>query len=376
MATIFFGVQGEGRGHAARALALVEALRPHHRLVLYANGQAFEMLEPLYVGSDVELYRLPDVAFRYGPGRRLSYVRTGLGNAHYLWRLRQLVRMVELHMEREQPDLVLTDFEPVTARAARAAGVPFLSVDHQHFLLTHDLSDLPAHLRRYAAFMAPFVHAWYQGQTETVVSSFFSAPIKPRWRRCVPIGVLLRREVREASVEDRDHLVAYVRRSAPRSVLEALAASRREVRVYGLGERPSVGRLRFRAIDPHRFVEDLATCEALVTTAGNQLVGESLYLGKPVLAMPEMGNYEQQINATFLRRSGAGAAHDMERLGGLDVERFLDRGPRYREHIERRRLDGLPRALERIEAHLQTPSRVLPFAPPAAPAPAPLREAV
>ena len=131
MATIFFGVQGEGRGHAARALALVEALRPHHRLVLYANGQAFEMLEPLYVGSDVELYRLPDVAFRYGPGRRLSYVRTGLGNAHYLWRLRQLVRMVELHMEREQPDLVLTDFEPVTARAARAAGVPFLSVDHQ-----------------------------------------------------------------------------------------------------------------------------------------------------------------------------------------------------------------------------------------------------
>ena len=45
---------------------------------------------------------------------------------------------------------------------------------------------------------------------------------------------------------------------------------------------------------------------AVVSTAGNQLVGEALYLGKPVLVMPERVNFEQAINAHYLEQSGAG----------------------------------------------------------------------
>ena len=36
-----------------------------------------------------------------------------------------------------------------------------------------------------------------------------------------------------------------------------------------------------------RFVDDLAGSAAMIGAAGNQLIGESLYLGKPLFVMPE-----------------------------------------------------------------------------------------
>ncbi|MEO0322626.1 MAG: glycosyltransferase family protein [Myxococcota bacterium] len=357
MATIFYGVAGEGRGHAARAFALVEALKHEHEMILYASGHAYEMLAPVYLGTDVQVYRLPDVAFRYDGEGKLSYLRTGLGNAHYIWRLPQLVRMVLRHMDRKKPDLVLSDFEPVLPRAANEAGIPFLSVDHQHFLLHYDLQGLQPKLRNYANFMAPFITAWYQGQAESVVSSFYFPPLKPTTERVTQIGVLLRDEVRHAAVTDEGHLVAYVRRDADDAFLDALRDCGRPVKAYGLGERAPRGSLSFHPIHPVTFIEDLASCTALVTTAGNQLVGESLFLGKPVLALPEVGNFEQEINAHFLVQGGGGLKAELERLSSLDVQRFIDAVPTLRQRIDRQRIDGLPAAVERIEAHLAAPVR-------------------
>jgi len=351
---IFYGVAGEGRGHAARALALIEALRPRFDMIIYANGQAYEMLAPVYLGSDVQVYRTPDVAFRYGHGQRLSYVRTGLANTHYIWTLPRLVAQVRAHMERAEPVLVLSDFEPVLPRAAVQAGIPYLSITHQHFLLACDLSELSARHRSYVAFMAPFVAWWYQGQSETIVSSFFDAPIKKSWSdRARHIGVLIRPEIQEASPEDRGHVLAYVRRAGTEASLDALRDCGRPVKLYGLGERPRMGDVTFHAIDPFRFVEDLATCTGLVTTAGNQLVGEALYLGKPVLAMPEVGNFEQEINGYYLEKSGAGVSHPIDRVHSMDVRRFLDRIPAYAENIDHAHVDGLPAALARIDAWVE-----------------------
>ena len=46
-----------------------------------------------------------------------------------------------------------------------------------------------------------------------------------------------------------------------------------------------------------KFAEDLARCKAVVSSAGEQLMSESLYLGKPLFSMPEGGNFEQIIMA-------------------------------------------------------------------------------
>jgi uncharacterized protein (TIGR00661 family) len=248
--------------------------------------------------------------------------------------------------------LAIVDFEPALPRAAARTGVPMISLDHQHFLRTYDLRTLPFRLRCHAAFMALIVRAYCQGQRETIVSSFYFPPLRRGCGKVTQAGVMLRPNVLEAEPAPKGHLVAYWRKFAGEGILSALRGTGREVRVYGLGVRASSGNLSFHAIHEERFIEDLASCDALVSTAGNQLVGEALFLGKAVFVAPETRNFEQYINAHFLAQSGAGDWCEMEKLSASRLNTFLGRLDEYRSRIVSSRMNGLPATLEAIERHL------------------------
>lgn len=365
MGKIFYAVSGEGRGHAARARALVEDLQADHSIVLYAPDHAFDLLEPAYRHSDVEVRPLPGLQFHYTQGQRLDYFETVYRSLGYLRGLPALVRRLQDDIERASPDLIISDFEPSLPRAAKRCGMPFLSLDHQHFLLTYDLSSLPLGLRAYAQGMGQVARAFYWGQMHSVVSSFYFPPLRRGVDHVTQIGVLMRPEIRYAQPETGGHLVAYLRRFASPSTLRVLAECGVEVRIYGPGKRPDEGNLRFCEVDVQRFAEDLATCRGLVTTAGNQLVGEALYLGKPVLAFPEPGNREQEINAHFLARAG-GIVTPFDQLETSHVRRLLDGARESITSIDRQRLCGNDIALGVIHRYLAAASASTPA--PAAPA--------
>lgn len=351
MALVYYSLAGEGRGHAIRAGVILDELRLRHRVVVFTYDEAYRRLSAQLAGTGVPVEPIPGLGFHY-QGTRMAFGRTLAHGLRYLWGLRSLLGHLQVRFERDRPDLVITDFEPALARAAKRCGVPFISLDHQHFLQVNDLSFLPGWLRRRAEMIALVVKLFYSGQAETVVSSFYHPPLKPAWRQARQIGVLLRREVLRAMPRRCGHLLCYVRRFATPQVLEALARSGREVLVYGVGERPDEGRLRFRPADDRQFLEDLAACDAVVCTAGNQLVGEALFLGKPVYALPEANNFEQYVNAHFLKALGAGAWTPLDEITPQGLADFLARGDEYRGRIDPRGLCGNSAALEIIERYL------------------------
>lgn len=351
MATIVYSMSGEGRGHAARARAVVEAMRGRHSLTLFASDCAYQMLSALYDGSDVRVLPIPGLCFAYAGPSRVDLIRTlGLA-ARFRITMQRHVAAALRELDRIAPDLVIADFEPVLPRAARVAGVPFVSFDHQHYLVVSDFSELPFALRQQAYAAAPFVRALYDWQRATIVSSFYTPPLKAAHRDTTFVGTLMRPEVLRARPEHGTHLVAYIRRHAASSTLAVLAASGREVRVYGLGEAPAQGALRFLPIDERAFLADLAGCAAVITTAGNQLVGEALYLGKPLLVMPERFNFEQAVNAYFLERSGAGWAERGE-LTPRRLAAFLDAVPVLRPPIRPEAVCGNHAAVDALERQL------------------------
>jgi uncharacterized protein (TIGR00661 family) len=352
MATIFYSLAGEGRGHATRVRTIVEHLRSEHRFVIFAPGDAFDMLAPLYADSDVRVVRIPGLHFEYAPNRAVSPWRTTRGALAYIARLPQLVRRLEREIDAERPDLVITDFEPALPRAAKRRGVPFVSLNHQHFLVTSDFSQLPKVLQLRAAGLAKIVELYYSGQAATIVSSFCFPALRAGLRRTVQIGPLLRPQVLAARAEPGEHLVVYLRKFGPDRLLDALAATGREVRAYGLGAQPSVGKIHFRAIDERRFVEDLATSHALVTTAGNQLLGEALYLRKPVLAFPEPSNPEQELHAHLLASGRTGERLDFVAVDAAALRGFLSNVEYYRSQIVTDRLNGNVAALAELRHHL------------------------
>jgi uncharacterized protein (TIGR00661 family) len=213
------------------------------------------------------------------------------------------VTRVERLLRRERPDLAITDFEPILARAAERCGVPYISFDHQHFLLVNDLSGLPLRLRWKGWILGLSIGRFYRRQQRTIVSSFYAPPLRRGCQDVVQTGVLLRRQILDAEPMVGDHLLVYMRRFMRYNLLDALRQCGREVRVYGLGRRPADGNLRYFEVDEHGFLQDLITCDAVISNVGNQLVGEALYLKKPMLALPESGNFEQAINGhSFLAR--------------------------------------------------------------------------
>jgi uncharacterized protein (TIGR00661 family) len=373
MARIFYSMAGEGRGHATRVRSIVERLRGEHEFSLFAPAAAYDMLAAAYKGTDVRVSRIPGLMFHYAHGR-MNYLLTLTGAAQYAWRLNRLVKRLETAIRHDEPDLVITDFDPALPRAAERCGVPYLSIDHQHFLVDCDLSQLSWRLRMQAQMMAQVVRAYYRHQIETVISSFYFPPIKPNRRNVTQTGVLLRPEIVSAPPERAGHLLVYLRRFADASTLEALRQCGCPVHIYGLGERPRDGNLRFFPVDEKSFVESLASCDALISNAGSQLVGEALYLGKPVLAIPEPKNFEQSINAHFLRAEGGGDWVMADRFDARCVRSFLDRLDFTWLAANRHRINGLPTVLSLINRHLPTTAAVEQVANASFPADSPLQK--
>jgi uncharacterized protein (TIGR00661 family) len=360
MAKILYSMAGEGRGHATRVRAMVEQLRGEHELVLFAPDDAYEFLAPRYPAGfpGVEVRRIPGLRFHYTRGR-LDLTRSLAQGLGYLWKLPALVRQLKATIRDERPDLVIADFEPALPRAARALGVPFVSLNHQHFLVACDLSSLPLALRAQARLLGAGVQAFHPGQAATIVSSFFAAPLLAAYRHVLQVGPLIRPEIRAAPRGDEEFLLSYLRRNTPRRVLELLASTGRPVRVYGLGQRPTEGKLTFHPLCDRAFAQDLARCAALVGAAGNQTLGEALYLGKPVLALPEMQHHEQRINAHFLQAMGAGDWAPVESIEPRQVVRFIDRLDEFRAamHAAPGERDGTAAALAAIRRHLPSPAK-------------------
>lgn len=357
MARVVYSMAGVGRGHAARVKTLVEQLVPEHEVWLFAPDDAYDFLAPAWAHTDlpIRLVRIPGLRFVYWNGK-LDLNRTIGGGLEYAVRvLPKVVRGLRQRIRSIRPDLAISDFDPALPRAARAEGVPLIAFDHQHVLAACDLSALPDDLQRRAWWMSWVVWWCYPGPHDVIASAFYTPPLKTGWEHVRQVGPMIRTDVARLQPHEGGYVVSYLRKATPPSVIEALKTVGREVRVYGLEPQPASGNLQFCAIDEHRFVVDLGGCDAVVCAAGNQLLGESLYLGKPVLALPEPLHHEQFINSHYLRQMGVGDFASLADVTPGLLRTFLERRPEFRRELDRYRgvWNGTPTAVAAIRERLE-----------------------
>ncbi|MGA1235691.1 MAG: glycosyltransferase family protein [Limisphaerales bacterium] len=356
MAKIAIGVCGEGRGHAARMAVLVEHLQHKHEIVMYSFAEGLEFLRRRFPAgaSPVRVEQIPGIVFRYTRGR-IDLPRSIAAGLHYKYRqVWPLVDRLFPEIEKFGADLVVTDFEPALPRVAARYGIPFVSVDHQHFLRAYDLGSLPLLLRVQAFFMSHVVSMYIKNPADTVVSAFFRPPLRRAWNHVEQTGPLMRRDFLRAEPSEGDFVLSYLRRHTPASALDALAGCGLPVKVYGLGQRERVGDITFHAIDENRFIEDLAACGCMVSSAGNQLIGEALHLGKPMLLLPERAHAEQSMNSHFLAGLGCGDFVYVEDVTRERVRQFTGQLERFRPALlgVRGRMDSTSDVVRVIERRL------------------------
>ena len=105
-----------------------------------------------------------------------------------------------------------------------------------------------------------------------------------------------------------DHILVYATAGFD-SLLQLLRTFKDETFiVYGYHKDLTEANIQFRSFSDIGFLQDLASCKAVIATAGFTLITEALYFRKPYLALPMQGQFEQVLNATMLQRQGYGRA--------------------------------------------------------------------
>ncbi len=347
---ILYGVHGYGRGHAARAQAILPELMKRYDVCVLAGDDAYDQL-----ADDFPVTRIPVLRYYHSPAthRRSSWLTVTRNIPAFLdlWLEGFVVQMIGRIMEEFQPDLVMSDSEGWTHRAARMLKIPRISFDH-YGVMAYCQLPLPGWDRFLCWAESLLYRVLVARPPRSLAVAFYPGQPKPRHRKNVrPIGPILRKAARDRSPTDGDHLLVYFTNASVHftpAVEQALKALDVPVKVFSRLRTGTEGNVTFCPIANEPFLEALASCRAVFATAGNQLISEAIHFGKPLLLMPE-DVLEQRLNADYVANWSIG-----ERIGPKDVsaERvgdFLDRCDEYRTHFAEHRRDGLADALDEIE---------------------------
>jgi uncharacterized protein (TIGR00661 family) len=196
------------------------------------------------------------------------------------------------------------------------------------------------------AFTRAIIMSKVAGAFHYHITTFFYPPvIRDRTTLHPPI---LRPEILAARPERGDHLLVYQTSTSNTALPEILARSGRECRIYGLRrdltEEVREGQLRYRPFSEAGFIEDLRTAGGVIASAGFTLMGEAVYLHRPMLAVPVRRQVEQVLNARYL------AAEELTdtRLGA-----FLERLPQLEQKLTGYHQDGNKDLLDALKQTLQ-----------------------
>ena len=356
---IAYGVMGYGRGHAMRSSAVLPELMKHHEVTVFAGGDAYDEL-----ASHFPTVRIPIIGYQYNARGSHSFPKTISRNFAPMSDLLfggQGMEQVSREFSERGIQLVISDSEAWTHRVAQKLKIPRISFDHVG-IIAYCKPNFPPDL-------------WLTGQRDALgyrslmgiperilISSFY--PAEGRYPGVRIVGPMLRDEVQRQRPQQGDFLLAYFNKGQHQYLPQIDRTLRQldcPVAVYGTPYRGASDNLDFRAPSREGFVHDLAHCRAVISTAGNQLIGEAIHFGKPVLAMPEDA-FEQRLNAHMIERMGVGMRAELTRLTPSDIDRFLGHGDWYRSNMREHARDGRAEAVEtlhRFIGELTQPHRVM-----------------
>jgi uncharacterized protein (TIGR00661 family) len=322
MANILYGVNGEGSGHSSRAREVIAHLQTRgHRVHVASFDRGYRNLKDDFDVTEIDGLRLAYVE------NRVRYRKTVVRNLLHVPQTARKVRDLGRKAEGWNLDLVITDYEPITCHLGRKMKRPIIAIDNQHLLTDAEITYPHASRKEAAAaklvtrLMTPRANAY-------LVISFFEARLKKKTTFLFP--PILRAEVRQARPAQGDYVLVYVTSQAG-DLVDVLRTVRQKFVCYGFNREGRDRNLDFRKPALDGFLRDLSGCRAIVANAGFSLISEALYLGKPYLAWPVKGQFEQVFNAYYIGETGYGAYWDD--LNKERVESFLFNLESYRERL-------------------------------------------
>jgi uncharacterized protein (TIGR00661 family) len=322
-------------GHATRSKVILTHLASRgHEIKIVVSGRAHAYLTRFF----------PDVEEIHG--LHLAYEDNAVKRRRTVWELIKempegLRRNFEKYLDISdtfKPDVVISDFESFSHAFGKEKELPILSIDNMSILSRCDLEvDVPRDLRPDFELTKRIVAGKVPRCYHYLITTFFFPPVKKERTSLYP--PILRDEVLGRTASKGDHILVYQTSTSNSALLPVLRSmDRHRFVVYGLRRDEDLGNVQLRDFSETKFVDDLAAARAVIAGGGFSLMGEAVYLGKPLLAVPVKHQFEQTLNALYLQQYGYGEYH--RDLSPEGITRFLERVDEYAAKLQGHRQEG------------------------------------
>lgn len=297
---IFYGIQGTGNGHITRGRIMARELHAADLKVTYQfTGRPHDKFFDMEVFNGHQWREGLTFSTRNG---KINHIKTVMQSKP----LRFLKDIRQLDLSRY--DLVICDFEPVTAWAARRQKKKTVGINHQ------------------CAFRHKIPRAGGDPISEAVLKNFapvdisiglhwhhFDQPILPP----VIETPFVSRQIQK------NKIVVYLPFENQQHIIRLLSPFRGfEFYIYSPETTVSAfSHIHCKPLSLLGFQQDLSDCAGIICNAGFELASEALQLGKKILVKPVHAQMEQASNAIALSTLGYG--HMMQTVNATRIEQWL-----------------------------------------------------
>ena len=325
MANIVYGVSGEGSGHSSRSREMITHLQSAgHAVKAVSYDRGYANLKDDFDVFETEGLHIASLE------NRVKKVKTFTDNLKRLPEGHKKLQSLRKEIFKKfRPDCVITDFEPMTAYLANHYDLPLITVDNQH-RLRYMSYPCPAHLQAERKMTKSIIRAMVPRPDVSLVTTFYYG--EPQNNRTFFFPPILRQEVLSLQPSSGDHVLVYLTSGFESFLKRLISFTRESFIVYGAEKEGTHKNLDYKAFSKEGFLTDLASCKAVMATAGFTLMTESFYLRKPYLALPMQGQFEQEINGFLLARLKYGV--NSRRPTSEAIGHFFYRIPDFAENLE------------------------------------------
>jgi uncharacterized protein (TIGR00661 family) len=303
---ILFAIQGTGNGHISRAREVIPYLLQYGDLDLFISGTQADVSLPYIVK-----YKRPGISYTFGKHGGIDLIDS-------IKHFRPVQFWNDIHsFPVHDYDIIINDFEPITAWACKLKRKSCIALSHQSSFLSPKVprpgyKDGVAEniLRHYA----PTTHQY--GFHFKPYDSFIYTPV-------------IRSEVRLLEPINNGHITVYLPAHGDDLLIKYFnhitdvpfeVFSKHSKHAYVSGN------VSIKPVLNEAFTQSLATGDGLITAGGFESPAEAIFLRKKVLSIPMSNQYEQQCNATAMKEMGITVVKAIDASFSSKVQSWLTFG--------------------------------------------------
>lgn len=301
---ILYAIQGTGNGHLSRARDIIPILQKKGEVDILVSGIQADVSLPYPVK-----YAFKGLSFIFGKKGGIDLMAT-----YKKSNLKQLFKEIN-SLPVEEYDLVINDFEPVSAWACKMKHKVCIGLSHQSAVINKK-SPKP----KKTDLIGKAVLNNYAPVTDTYGFHFdkFDTNI---------FTPVIRDQIRNANAETKQYYSVYLPAYSDERIIKVLSTLKNvqwEVFSKHSKKEYQEKNIHIRPINNDHFIESLVNCKGILCGAGFETPAEALYLKKKLLVIPMKGQYEQQCNAAALKKMGVPVIKSLKQKHIATIQSWLD----------------------------------------------------